>query len=266
MRGNYLFLRIPTTWFTKLIVILTLLMGCTRNSAQITEDVLPVSSRRQAAQEKKKPKTRVTWDYLRYMVRNGENPSIYKLLKDRNKLIPRGAAKVADGGCHSSPWDPCVPDEFDEGDLASMRVDVPFLLNGQVVHLSLTVQYKISTGDVVSVGATVYGNTGNTVWTNYSPAAANYANGQMTVIANMQYTSSVQTTNTFATNVGGSGEVDGTGINVGLQYENSTQTTLSQTGVLYTNFSVNLHSAYGSGMIQMNGPGGIQRDYYIEPQ
>lgn len=147
-----------------------------------------------------------------------------------------------------------------------IRADIPFQINGQPVWLFITVYYKLSTGEIVSVSSTVAGTIGNTIWSNYAKPVASYETNQMTIVTNMQYKTSTKTPNTYTVTGTGSGEVAGTRISVDFPNKNSTRTAMTQTGILFAETTVNLKSGYGHGFIQLNGTKSPKSDYNLAPK
>ena len=246
------------------ILGLSILIGCTQNSIPAAETSQPKPGTKQ--------RTVVTWTYLRAMAATGQNPTILKFLKDQGKLVPTESERKLRSNIEcwkEGPWSSCSESSIDFGglkdEIASMRVDLPIKVNGQPMTLTVTVVYKVSTGEAIAYGTALYGN--NTPQnSSYVPTVANYSNGQMTVIGNLQYNYTTSTAYTIGANAGGSGQVGPVGVNVGVNGEMEKTYSMTSAGIIYVNVSVNLGSGYGGGTVQLNGPSGPKFDYAIEPQ
>ncbi|GAB3706330.1 hypothetical protein GCM10027592_39710 [Spirosoma flavus] len=244
------------------MIALALFSSCSRS----TSDEITKEASARVGKEPKGKARRVTWAYLRAMAATGQNPTIYKLLKDHNQLNPKGARS----GC--DPWmDECEEDNFDDGVQNTWRVDLPIQINGQTVWVSVVVTYEVSTGKAVSYGVAVYGNNAPS-WSTYAPTTSYYNNGQSTVIGNIYYSYQQQIQYQLGGGLTGTGSIGPNSLigSIGLEANVNTSiangVTITQSGTIYVNASINMSSGWGSGTIQLNGPNGPTINYAIEPQ
>ncbi|GAB3554357.1 hypothetical protein GCM10027577_39110 [Spirosoma fluminis] len=199
-----------------------------------------------------------------------KNQSQTNLLMTYHQLVPKPdpGAKSPLGDCGSSPWDdPCDPAIFDDRDITSARLDIPLVFDDETLWLSISLTYRLRTGQILQTSSSIRGNTRTTTWTtlNKGYPVAHIAQGKATIITYMVYKTPINVTHTFGAGGSGRGEVSGRAIQINLADGKEIEQTLTQTGILDSRIDIDLSTVRGAGYIQMNDLSSPKLTYQFSP-